>query len=207
VTQYTGIVCVATLEAARLENVGEKFDHAPSQAILLLFDLLLHGVVRVGKRLQRIPFQFQFGSFRGCGLQIRAGIVRDPLAHGRELGRTGSLEFLHGRHQFILRPISDVCRFARARRSEGFVLPVRPVLVEAHADRRDSFRQPAMLGTLEPLWEFHGAWHRLRDERRVAFWTGHKIFGDLRGEMNVAERVGFEPTVGFLLHTLSKRAP
>ena len=23
----------------------------------------------------------------------------------------------------------------------------------------------------------------------------------------VAERVGFEPTVGFLLHTLSKRAP
>ena len=27
---------------------------------------------------------------------------------------------------------------------------------------------------------------------------------DLKG---MAERVGFEPTVGFLLHTLSKRAP
>jgi len=26
-------------------------------------------------------------------------------------------------------------------------------------------------------------------------------------EENMAERVGFEPTVGFLLHTLSKRAP
>jgi hypothetical protein len=28
----------------------------------------------------------------------------------------------------------------------------------------------------------------------------------LEGE-EMAERVGFEPTVGFLLHTLSKRAP
>jgi hypothetical protein len=26
-------------------------------------------------------------------------------------------------------------------------------------------------------------------------------------KIKMAERVGFEPTVGFLLHTLSKRAP
>jgi hypothetical protein len=87
--------CVATRKAAWLENVSEKFNHAPAESVFLLFDLLLHGVVRVGKRLQRIPFQYQFGRFGGCFRQIRTGIVRDSLAQGCELGRTRSFQFLH----------------------------------------------------------------------------------------------------------------
>ena len=73
----------ATRVETRLENSGEKFDHAFGQVVFLQFNLLLHRVVRVRKSLQRIPFQFQLGSFGGCVLQIRAGIVRDSLAHGR----------------------------------------------------------------------------------------------------------------------------
>jgi hypothetical protein len=30
---------------------------------------------------------------------------------------------------------------------------------------------------------------------------------NMQGRIGMAERVGFEPTVEFLLHTLSKRAP
>ena len=82
--------------------------------------------------------------------------------------------------------------------------------MEAHADGCDSFGQPAVHGTLEALREFQRAGNGLDDERRVALGTGHAFFGDSRAareKISVAERVGFEPTVGFLLHTLSKRAP
>jgi hypothetical protein len=57
------------------------------------------------------------------------------------------------------------------------------------------------------LRKFQRTGNRLHDERRVALGASHKLIGDLRGEIKMAERVGFEPTVGFLLHTLSKRAP
>ena len=86
-------------------------------------------------------------------------------------------------------------------------LPVGAVFVKAHPDRRDSLGQPAVHGTFEALREFQRARYGLDDERRVALRTGHALFGDSRVEMKMAERVGFEPTVGFLLHTLSKRAP
>jgi hypothetical protein len=62
-----------------------------------------------------------------------------------------------------------LARPKQAERSEEFRLPVRAVLVKAHTDRRNSFWQPAMDGTLEPLWEFQRARHRLRDERRLHF--------------------------------------
>jgi hypothetical protein len=82
--------------------------------------------------------------------------------------------------------------------------------VKAHADRRDSLGQPAVDGTLEALREFQRAGYGLGDEGRIALGTGHAFFWRFamgEGKLNMAERVGFEPTVGFLLHTLSKRAP
>jgi hypothetical protein len=42
--------------------------------------------------------------------------------------------------------------------------------------------------------------------KRRACWTVSKIILLYDGEF-LAERVGFEPTVGVNLHTLSKRAP
>jgi hypothetical protein len=59
-------------------------------------------------------------------------------------------------------------------------LPVGAIFVEAHADRRDSLGQPAVHGTFEALREFQRAGDGLDDERRVAFGTGHTLFGNSR---------------------------
>lgn len=87
--------------------------------IFLLFNLLLHGVVWVRDSLQGIPFRFEFGGFSSRVLQICTGIVRNSLAHGRELGWAGSFEFVHRGHRFILRFI------AGGRRIRGSLLPGR----------------------------------------------------------------------------------
>ena len=79
--------------------------------------------------------------------------------------------------------------------------------MKAHPDGRNSFRQPAVYGTLEASGIFQRARHRLDDERRFTLGAGHKILAIGEGKMEMAERVGFEPTVEFPQHTLSKRAP
>ena len=51
------------------------------------------------------------------------------------------------------------------------------------------------------VWRFFGRQHQLGDVLLNFQLSPRRVTKDL------AERVGFEPTVGFLLHTLSKRAP
>src|ERR1700684_232909 len=91
-------------------------------------------------------------------------------------------------------------------------LPVRAVFVEAHADRGDSLRQPAVHGTFEALWEFQRAGDGLDDERRVALGTGHAFFGDSRaarenkcgGESGIRTHGRISPTHAFQACSLNR---
>jgi hypothetical protein len=51
------------------------------------------------------------------------------------------------------------------------------------------------------------AFHEVPKRKREVLEAYPCFIGFFDTRKGMAERVGFEPTVGFLLHTLSKRAP